>query len=150
MEDFMEGFTMRWTPKQEARMNDLFSKYGQDYSGVGDEIDLETGDIIVNNGHIEGMRHERDTGDQKPSRQRRPTAMDRHRAKIRSNNRPQIRRPSPDIMPMEFQASLPPRALPIQIHHPRKRSPTPDEDGADEVGPAEDEETPALPLIHVR
>jgi hypothetical protein len=146
MEDLMEGFTMRWTPKQEARMNDLFRKYGQDYSGVGDEIDLETGDIIVNNGHIEGMRDERDTGDQKPSRQRRPTAMDRHRVKMRSNHRPQVRRPSPG---MEFQAPLPPRALPIQIHRPRKRSPTPDEDGADE-GPDKDEETAPPPLIHVR
>ncbi|KAL4872277.1 hypothetical protein BDV12DRAFT_152923 [Aspergillus spectabilis] len=50
---------------QEARaQNDLrlksifegiFEKYGRDFTDVGDEIDLETGDILVNNGHIQAL-----------------------------------------------------------------------------------------------
>jgi hypothetical protein len=35
----------------------IFRKYGQDFSNIGDEVDLETGEIVVNNGHITGMRN---------------------------------------------------------------------------------------------
>ncbi|KAL4890630.1 hypothetical protein BDV59DRAFT_92895 [Aspergillus ambiguus] len=58
---------------QEARaQNDLrlksifesiFEKYGKDFTEVGDEIDLNTGDIVVNNGHIYTMKEEDDTGE---------------------------------------------------------------------------------------
>ncbi len=41
----------------------IFRKYGQDFSNIGDEVDLETGEIVVNNGHITGMRNEHDVGD---------------------------------------------------------------------------------------
>ena len=41
----------------------IFEKYGKDFDGIGDEIDLETGEIIVNNGHVLGMVNERDAGD---------------------------------------------------------------------------------------
>lgn len=40
----------------------IFEKYGQDFSGVGDEIDLETGEIVVDNGHLLDMRSEQDIG----------------------------------------------------------------------------------------
>lgn len=40
----------------------IFDKYGKNFNGIGDEIDLETGEIIVNNGHILGMSNERDVG----------------------------------------------------------------------------------------
>lgn len=40
----------------------IFSKYGQDFTEVGDEIDLESGNIVVDNGHLLGMREEQDTG----------------------------------------------------------------------------------------
>ncbi|THV84524.1 hypothetical protein D6D27_08016 [Aureobasidium pullulans] len=30
----------------------IFEKYAKDFTGVGDEIDMETGEIIVNNGHL--------------------------------------------------------------------------------------------------
>ncbi|PTU23915.1 hypothetical protein P175DRAFT_0505684 [Aspergillus ochraceoroseus IBT 24754] len=53
---------------QEARaQNDLrlksifegiFEKYGQDFTDIGDEIDLQTGKIVVNNGHLHGMEGE--------------------------------------------------------------------------------------------
>jgi hypothetical protein len=41
----------------------IFQKYGKDFSDVGDEIDLRTGEIIVNKGHVLGMQHEDDTGE---------------------------------------------------------------------------------------
>lgn len=40
----------------------IFEKYGKDFDGVGDEIDLETGEIIVDNGHVFSMVNERDAG----------------------------------------------------------------------------------------
>ncbi|TKA47804.1 hypothetical protein B0A49_13516, partial [Cryomyces minteri] len=38
----------------------IFQKYAKDFTEVGDEIDLETGEIVVNNGHLSRMRHEQD------------------------------------------------------------------------------------------
>ena len=40
----------------------IFEKYEKDFNGIGDEINLETGKIEVDNGHIFGMRHEKDAG----------------------------------------------------------------------------------------
>ncbi|KAL2834735.1 centromere protein Scm3-domain-containing protein [Aspergillus pseudoustus] len=37
----------------------IFEKYGRDFTNVGDEIDLQTGNILVNNGHL----HALDDGD---------------------------------------------------------------------------------------
>lgn len=58
---------------QEARaQNDLrlksiferiFEKYGKDFTDIGDEIDLQTGKIVVNNGHLQRMPSEGDTGE---------------------------------------------------------------------------------------
>ena len=45
-----------------SRFEHIFAKYGRDFDGVGDEIDLETGHIIINNGHIARMQHEVDPG----------------------------------------------------------------------------------------
>lgn len=42
----------------------IFAKYSQDFTDVGDEIDLQSGDIVVDNGHLLGMRGENDAGDQ--------------------------------------------------------------------------------------
>ncbi|KAE8166887.1 hypothetical protein BDV40DRAFT_225826 [Aspergillus tamarii] len=44
----------------------IFEKYGKDFTDVGDEIDLQTGKIVVNNGHIQGMEDENDTGAKGP------------------------------------------------------------------------------------
>ncbi|KAB8067295.1 centromere protein Scm3-domain-containing protein [Aspergillus leporis] len=41
----------------------IFEKYGKDFSDVGDEIDLRSGKIVVNNGHIQGLEDEDDTGE---------------------------------------------------------------------------------------
>lgn len=44
------------------RFESIFEKYSKDFDDVGDEIDLETGTIIVNNGHLETMEDEQDLG----------------------------------------------------------------------------------------
>jgi hypothetical protein len=49
--------------KLKSTFEAIFEKYGQDFEGVGDEIDLETGEIVVNNGHLIEMQDERDAGD---------------------------------------------------------------------------------------
>ncbi|KAH7155526.1 hypothetical protein B0J13DRAFT_655189 [Dactylonectria estremocensis] len=45
-----------------ATMAHIIEKYSQNFDGIGDEIDMETGEIVVNNGHLRGMRHEGDLG----------------------------------------------------------------------------------------
>lgn len=47
----------------QATMAHIFDKYGRDFEGIGDEIDLVTGEIVVNNGHVRNMRDEGDVGD---------------------------------------------------------------------------------------
>lgn len=41
---------------------DIFTKYECDFSNVGDEIDLDTEEVIVDNGHLSGMLDEHDVG----------------------------------------------------------------------------------------
>lgn len=36
----------------------IFEKYGKDFSDVGDEIDLRSGKIVVDNGHLSGLQGE--------------------------------------------------------------------------------------------
>jgi hypothetical protein len=54
--------------KNDSRLKSLFegifAKYSQDFTNIGDEIDLQTGDIVVDNGHLLGMRGEDDADDQ--------------------------------------------------------------------------------------
>lgn len=40
----------------------IFEKYNRNFDDIGDEIDLEKEEIVVNNGHIECMEHEQDDG----------------------------------------------------------------------------------------
>jgi hypothetical protein len=42
--------------------DEIIEKYAHDFTEVGDEVDIITGEIVVNNGHIERMRDEQDTG----------------------------------------------------------------------------------------
>lgn len=46
----------------QSTMAHIFEKYGRDFEGVGDEIDMMTGEIVVNNGHLKNMRNEGDIG----------------------------------------------------------------------------------------
>lgn len=48
--------------KLQATMAHIIEKYSHNFDGVGDEIDMETGEIIVDNGHISNMRDEGDVG----------------------------------------------------------------------------------------
>lgn len=45
-----------------SRFERIFDKYTRDFTEVGDEIDLVTGDVVVDNGHLSSMQHEQDTG----------------------------------------------------------------------------------------
>ncbi|KAJ5630428.1 uncharacterized protein N7484_010528 [Penicillium longicatenatum] len=68
-----EEVTEEWDLQAARAQNDLrlksifegiFSKYGKDFTDVGDEIDLQTGKIVVDNGHLSGMREEVDIRDE--------------------------------------------------------------------------------------
>lgn len=54
--------------KLKGRFEKIFNKYERDFTRIGDEIDLETGHIIVNNGHLAYMQNERDVGSSASSR----------------------------------------------------------------------------------
>ena len=46
--------------KFKSRLEEIFEKYDKDFTGVGDEIDIRTGKIVVNNGHLSKLRNEVD------------------------------------------------------------------------------------------
>lgn len=46
----------------QSAMAHIFEKYGRNFDGVGDEIDMMTGNIVVDNGHLSNMRNETDVG----------------------------------------------------------------------------------------
>jgi len=45
-----------------SRFDAIFNKYGHDFDGIGDIIDITTGEILVDNGHVSRMRHAGDIG----------------------------------------------------------------------------------------
>lgn len=47
-----------------SRFEDIFAKYERDFTGVGDEIDLRTGEVVVDNGHLQSMMSAKDRGDE--------------------------------------------------------------------------------------
>ena len=46
--------------KFKSAMANIFEKYGRDFEGVGDEVDMMTGEIIVDNGHLSNMHRKDD------------------------------------------------------------------------------------------
>lgn len=42
--------------KLKSAFENIFEKYGKDFEGIGDEIDLRTGEIVVDNGHIKSLK----------------------------------------------------------------------------------------------
>ncbi|RGP64093.1 hypothetical protein FSPOR_8194 [Fusarium sporotrichioides] len=46
--------------KLHATMAHIIEKYSRNFEGIGDEIDMATGEIVVNNGHLHNMRDEGD------------------------------------------------------------------------------------------
>ncbi|KAM3065436.1 hypothetical protein ACMFMG_011445 [Clarireedia jacksonii] len=51
--------------KLKSTFEAIFEKYGKDFDGVGDEIDLRTGEIVVDNGHLAEIQDERDAGERR-------------------------------------------------------------------------------------
>ncbi|KAL8909415.1 MAG: hypothetical protein Q9207_000250 [Kuettlingeria erythrocarpa] len=50
--------------KLKSRFESIFAKYSKDFSDVGDVIDFQKEEIVVNNGHVRNMVNETDTGGQ--------------------------------------------------------------------------------------
>lgn len=42
--------------KLKSRFEDIFAKYSKDFTGVADEIDLATGKVVVDNGHLRSLQ----------------------------------------------------------------------------------------------
>jgi hypothetical protein len=55
-----------------SRFEAIFEKYARDFTGIGDEIEVATGTVVVNNGHLEAMEDEKDTGTAMPPSQTPP------------------------------------------------------------------------------
>ena len=66
-EDDLQERRVRNDLQLKSRFETIFEKYSKDFEGIGDEIDMRTGEIVVNNGHILGMTNERDVGDAETS-----------------------------------------------------------------------------------
>lgn len=69
--DDVEEVSGEWDLQAARVQNDLrlksiferiFAKYGKDFSDVADEIDMESGEIVVNKGHLLGIQEETDIG----------------------------------------------------------------------------------------
>jgi hypothetical protein len=45
-----------------SRFESIFEKYSHDFSGIGDEIDMDSLTVVVNNGHLQSMENETDPG----------------------------------------------------------------------------------------
>ena len=50
----------RASNKLQSTFEDIFAKYGRDFDGVGDEVDMMTGRVIVDNGHLTKMQKKKD------------------------------------------------------------------------------------------
>ncbi|KAK8064866.1 hypothetical protein PG994_007504 [Apiospora phragmitis] len=49
--------------KLKSRFESIFDKYERDFDGEGDEINLHTGEVIINNGHLQSLEDEQDKED---------------------------------------------------------------------------------------
>ena len=58
-----------------SNFENIFEKYTRDFNEIGDEIDISTGEFIRDNGHLERMKNDYDTGIQNRYRQR-PSSRD--------------------------------------------------------------------------
>ena len=45
-----------------SRFESIFEKYEKSFDGIGDEIDLETGEVVTDHGHLKHMRYDTDVG----------------------------------------------------------------------------------------
>lgn len=51
----LEQARARASDKLKSRFESIFAKYEKDFTGIGDEIDLRTGKVVVNNGHLQSI-----------------------------------------------------------------------------------------------
>lgn len=51
----LEQARARASNKLKSRFEDIFARYEKDFTGIGDEIDLRTGEVVVNNGHLQSI-----------------------------------------------------------------------------------------------
>ncbi|KAK7914706.1 centromere protein Scm3 [Apiospora marii] len=49
--------------KLKSRFESIFDKYERDFDGEGDEVNLHTGEVIINNGHLQSLEDEQDKED---------------------------------------------------------------------------------------
>lgn len=49
--------------KLKSRFESIFDKYERDFDGEGDEVNLHTGEVIINNGHLQSLEDEKDKED---------------------------------------------------------------------------------------
>ncbi|KAL8653844.1 MAG: hypothetical protein Q9226_003682 [Calogaya cf. arnoldii] len=73
--------------KLKSRFESIFEKYSKDFSGIGDVIDFEKDEIVVDNGHLWDMQNEKDPGYE-------------HSSKLEHDN-PSPKRPSEPPRPPE-------------------------------------------------
>lgn len=59
----LEQARARASNKLKSRFEDIFAKYEKDFTGVGDEIDLRTGEVVVNNGHLQSITDVQEFGE---------------------------------------------------------------------------------------
>ncbi|KAJ9610037.1 hypothetical protein H2200_006367 [Cladophialophora chaetospira] len=62
LDDDLGGRRTRNDLLLKSRFESIFDKYSHDFSGIGDEIDTVSGDVVVDNGHIQSMENETDPG----------------------------------------------------------------------------------------
>lgn len=62
----LEKVRRRNEQKLQGRFSAIYAKYERDFGETSDEIDLVSGEVVVDNGHLKHMRHERDVGDRNP------------------------------------------------------------------------------------
>ncbi|KAI9710228.1 MAG: hypothetical protein M1828_002191 [Chrysothrix sp. TS-e1954] len=56
----------------QKRFEGIFDKYGRDFDEVSDVVDMRSGSVLVDKGHLRQMRHERDVGRRSFFKQRTP------------------------------------------------------------------------------
>jgi hypothetical protein len=62
LDDDLGGRRTRNDLLLKSRFESIFEKYSHDFSGVGDEIEMDTLTVVVNNGHLQSMENETDPG----------------------------------------------------------------------------------------
>ncbi|KAH8204985.1 hypothetical protein TruAng_000868 [Truncatella angustata] len=68
--------------KLKSTFEDIFVKYGKDFDGVGDEIDLRTGQVVIDNGHLQSLEDkDQDKSEDEEDDQDQTLQQDRNRAK---------------------------------------------------------------------